>query len=140
MIVPLLFLAMIGMQAQAAASAQSEQVLLTRRADGETMWLLGFAAFGSDPDLRRLEAAAQALGAPSTRIHDDPQGRLEVMVLFPQTPREVALQLYHGALNGRYGRLAIEAAVMRRSDAADGIDTRREVRMVDPAMFAEDRP
>lgn len=113
-------------------------VVITRQADNEQMWLLGFAAYGADADLGRLETAANAISAPNERIPDDPEGRLQVMVLFVSNSREEAMRLYRGTIAGRYGRLEVEAVVISVADARDGIDTEREVRAVDPATLREE--
>ena len=120
------------------AQPLSVPVVVTRRRDNAPVWLMGFAAFGSDADLGRLEAATSAISARSRRVTDDPRGRLEVMVLFASLPRERALRLYRDTLAGRYGRLAVEAVVITIADARDGIDVANEVRLVDPATLRDE--
>lgn len=113
-------------------------VVVTRRTDNEPMWLLGFAAFGADADLSRLETAANAISAPNNRIPDDPEGRLQVMVLFVSNSREEAVRVYRDTIAGRYGRLQVEAVVVSAADARDGIDLDREVSAVDPTTLREE--
>ena len=122
--------------AASVASAQPAppalgQVVVTRRADGEQMVLLGFSAFGSDADLGRLQEAANAVSAPPRRIEHDLQGRQQLMVLFLVTPRDAALGLLRDAIAGRYGQLRMEAMVISVADARGGLDLDRQFRVVD---------
>jgi hypothetical protein len=136
MMMPILILAAAAIgDVQQTPALRLDPVVLPRRSDNEPMWLMGFAAFGADADLRRLEEAAAAANAAHNRIDDDQRGRLEVMVLFRDTTSADALRLYRDAIAGRYGRLEVEAVVTSVADARDGVDTEREVEIVDPAAL-----
>ena len=135
MILSALLFALASVADVQAAPPTSGEVVVTRRADGEQMVLMGFSAFGSDADLGRLAEAANAVSAPPRRIDHDPRGRRQLMVVFLFTPRDAALGLVRDAIAGRYGQLEVEAMVVRMADVRGGLDLDGRLLVVDAATL-----
>ena len=113
-----------------------EEIIVQRVRDGEALILLGFVAFGADADVERLKVAAEAAALRGGRVPDD--GEPETMVVFrPDDSRVTAMDLYHKALSGAFGKLRVEALSVSRADAADGVDAGKEIFMVGPAVIRE---
>jgi hypothetical protein len=78
--------------------------------DGSPQILLGFAAFGSEIDIQKLETAARAEGFGAGRPKTD-DGRIELMVLFDsKTTREHAFGFMGRVQRGEFG--AFETGTM----------------------------
>jgi hypothetical protein len=105
---------------------------------GVPLLMLGFVAFGESEDLDKLIAAAKAASFNGSVVEG--QTDPEAMVIFPQSAsRSGAMDLYHKALRGDFGRLRIEAMVVTVEAAADGIDPDKDdIRMYQPAGIIED--
>lgn len=113
-----------------------EEVILHLADNGDAVKVLGFAAHGDPADLARLVAAAAAAHLNGGRVE---QAEPESMVIFlPDASRKAALDLYHRAVAGRFGKLRVEIMLVTVADAADGVDFDKEVRMYDPAAVRDD--
>ena len=111
-----------------------EQVVIYNATTNEPLIMVGFVAWGAPEDLAKLEAAAKTGGFPASRLE---QGDPESMVIFrPDANRGDALNLYHAAISGRYGKLRVELLIVTQKDAADGI-TGEELRKLDPGQIRE---
>jgi hypothetical protein len=114
-------------------------VFVERADDRALLVMLGFFAFGSEADLRRLGTAAERAGVPSGPVEeaDEP----EHGVLFrPGVDRDAAIALYRRARDGEFGNLRVRPIVVRIEDAADGIDLDSEVKTFDSSEVGEPRP
>ena len=112
-------------------------VIVERVKDHEPLFLMGFVAFGVDEDLARLDKAAAVQQLKTARV-PNADGQLESMVFFtPGMPRTAAMQLFHDATGGKYGKLRVEAMIVSVKDAADGIDYDKEVYMLSPDTIGQ---
>lgn len=114
--------------------AAVEEIIIYNNATNEPLIMVGFVAWGAPEDLEKLEVAAKAGGYPGGRIE---QEEPETMVIFKQDAlRGPSLTLYRDAVRGKYGKLRVELLIVRKEDAADGIDG-EELRKLDPDQVRE---
>jgi hypothetical protein len=94
---------------------------------------LGFMAVGASADKAKLEKRATELKFPvgnTTNDKDEP----ELMVMFPPgTDHSAGLQLYRDAVAGKFGALKLEAMIITKDKASDGIDVDQDATAVPPA-------
>lgn len=111
-----------------------EEIVVYRAADSAPMVIVGFVAFGTVDQLIALEDAAKLRGIVTARVEqDDP----ETMVFFrADTARSSAMDLFHKATSGGFGKLHVQALLVTKADAADGVDV-DELRKYEPEDMRE---
>jgi len=99
--------------------------------------MMGFSVTGSEDSLRKIEAASHSAGLPSARL-PGPDADKEVAVVFPPSgSRSADLSLYHDAMNGRFGRLVVEAMVVPLAVYQAGQDIGDAAQAVSPSFLVD---
>jgi hypothetical protein len=99
--------------------------------------MMGFSATGSEDSLQKIEAASKTAGLQSARL-PGPDASTEVAVAFPPSgSRTVDLSVYHDALNGRFGKLAVEAMVVPLAIYQAGQDIGDAAEAVSPNFLVD---
>ena len=119
---------------------QQTPIIVHTASTGAPMVLLGFIVYGTDAQLKQVEAAAQAAGVKSGRV-DEPtkDGSLELMVVFqPGYDRTRGFDLYHRAMRGDFGTRNVNAMVVTTADFEDnGGPDGDEIRVFDPGAIVD---
>lgn len=94
-----------------AAAPAAAQVLIQKPGDTTEYMVLAIMAAGSEADMARYEAAAEAAGYEPGRPAG-PGGAKQVMItVLPNADRARFLKFYHEALSGKYGNLTFRVAI-----------------------------
>lgn len=108
-----------------------------RASDHQPSVFMGFLAVGDEVSKVKLEAAAKAAGFHNARAKNDKE-QDEVMVFFPlECERSKCMALYHDALNGRFGKFAIEVMLIPQQNLADGFQVDKDVEIDPPSQLVE---
>lgn len=97
--------------AMLSAAPAAAQVLIQKPGESTEYMVLAVMAAGSDADMDRFEAAAEAAGYQPGRPAG-PGGAKQVMIaVMPDADRGKFLKFYHEARAGKYGKLTFRVAI-----------------------------